>query len=129
MVGINEIGVGKGTHSMCPPLFVATPSLPASTCHWFAVARSSCPLSSNPILCGSSSLLPCSSSLTRFSISLCSSASFVPSLGRNLRSRLALKVLGLQTIQQYCRQSLVKVLQVLVQMSLQECQLFRLVLS
>ena len=39
------------------------------------------------------------------------------------------KLLGLQTIQQYCRQSLVKALQVLVQMSLQECQLFRLVLS
>ena len=38
-------------------------------------------------------------------------------------------LLGLQTIQRYCRQSLVKVSQVLVQMSLQECQLFRLVLS
>ena len=38
-------------------------------------------------------------------------------------------VLGLQTIQQYCQQSLVKALQVLVQRSLQECQLFRLVLS
>ena len=38
-------------------------------------------------------------------------------------------VLGLQTIQQYRRQSLVKASQVLVQMSLQECQLFRLVLS
>ena len=38
-------------------------------------------------------------------------------------------VLGLQTIQRYCRQSLVKASQVLVQMSLQECQLFRLVLS
>ena len=38
-------------------------------------------------------------------------------------------MLGLQTIQRYCRQSLVKALQVLVQMSLQECQLFRLVLS
>ena len=38
-------------------------------------------------------------------------------------------MLGLQTIQQYRRQSLVKASQVLVQMSLQECQLFRLVLS
>ena len=38
-------------------------------------------------------------------------------------------LLGLQTIQQYRRQSLVKASQVLVQMSLQECQLFRLVLS
>ena len=98
-VGLGEIGVCASAYSMCPPLFVATPSLlcaDLSLLYYPPVSSSWCSACRSLVISSASFLvLSCSSLVCLSSIRLWSSANFDPSCGMNCRSRLVLKYPGM----------------------------------